>query len=94
MQADLKQSFGIVSPKLQNLSLVAHYGHTSVANNSDFSYNDMNLGLTYALAKGWDLGVRYYTNTGMTNTLQAYNTVGRAQLYKDATVASITKTFD
>jgi uncharacterized protein (TIGR02001 family) len=93
-QADLKQSFGFVSPKLRDLSLVAHYGHTSVANNSDFSYNDMNLGLTYSLAKGWDLGVRYYTNTGMTNTLQAYNTVGRAQLYKDATVASITKTFD
>jgi uncharacterized protein (TIGR02001 family) len=94
MQADVKQSLGLVSKSLQDLSVVAHYGHTSVANNSNFSYNDMNVGLNYALAKGWDLGVRYYTNTGVTNTLQAYNTIGGARLYKDATVGSIRYTFN
>ena len=94
MQADVKQSLGLVSKSLQDLSLVAHYGHTSVANNSNFSYNDMNVGLTYAVAKGWDLGVRYYTNTSTTTAFQGANTIGGARLYKDATVGSIRYTFN
>jgi uncharacterized protein (TIGR02001 family) len=93
-QADLKQSFGPISKSLQNLSLVAHYGHTAVANNSDFSYNDMNVGLTYNLTKNWDLGVRYYTNTSTTSAFQGANTVGGARLYKDATVGSISYAFN
>jgi uncharacterized protein (TIGR02001 family) len=94
MQADIKQSFGLLSKSLQNLSVVAHYGQTTVANNSNFSYNDMNVGLTYAVAKGWDLGVRYYTNTGTSNAFQGANTIGGARLYKDATVGSITYAFN
>ena len=90
MQADLKQSLGLVSKSLQDLSVVAHYGQTKVANNSDFSYNDMNVGVAYALAKGWDLGVRYYTNTSTSNALG----LGHSNLYKDAVVGSITKTFN
>lgn len=90
MQADVKQSLGLVSSSLKDLSVVAHYGQTKVANNSDFSYNDMNVGATYALAKGWDVGVRYYTNTSTSNTLG----LGRSNLYKDAVVGSITKTFN
>jgi len=90
MQADVKQSLGLVSSSLKDLSVVAHYGQTKVANNSDFSYNDMNVGATYALAKGWDVGVRYYTNTSTSNALG----LGRSNLYKDAVVGSITKTFN
>ena len=90
MQADVKQSLGLVSSSLKDLSVVAHYGQTKVANNSDFSYNDMNVGATYALAKGWDVGVRYYTNTSTSNALG----LGRSNLYKDAFVGSITKTFN
>ena len=90
MQADVKQSLGLVSSSLKDLSFVAHYGQTKVANNSDFSYNDMNVGATYALAKGWDVGVRYYTNTSTSNALG----LGRSNLYKDAVVGSITKTFN
>ena len=90
MQADVKQSLGLVSSSLKDLSFVAHYGQTKVANNSDFSYNDMNVGATYALAKGWDVGVRYYTNTSTSNAWG----LGRSNLYKDAVVGSITKTFN
>jgi len=90
MQADVKQSFGPVSESLQALSFVAHYGQTKVANNSNFSYNDINVGVAYALTQGWDLGVRYYTNTSASNALGLG--VG-SQLYKDAVVGSVTYTF-
>ena len=91
MQADVKQSLGLVSSSLKDLSVVAHYGQTKVANNSNVDYNDINVGVAYALAKGWDLGVRYYTNTSASNALGLG--VG-SQLYKDAVVGSITKTFN
>jgi len=91
MQADVKQSLGLVSSSLKDLSLVAHYGQTRVANNSNVGYNDINVGVSYALAKGWDLGVRYYTNTSASNALGLG--VG-SQLYKDTVVGSITKTFN
>lgn len=91
MQADVKQSLGLVSSSLKDLSVVAHYGQTKVANNSNVGYNDINVGVAYALAKGWDLGVRYYTNTSASNALGLG--VG-SQLYKDAVVGSITKTFN
>jgi uncharacterized protein (TIGR02001 family) len=91
MQADVKQSLGLVSSSLKDLSVVAHYGQTRVANNSNVGYNDINVGVSYALTKGWDLGVRYYTNTSASNALGLG--VG-SQLYKDAVVGSITKTFN
>jgi uncharacterized protein (TIGR02001 family) len=93
MQADVKQSLGPVSKSLKDLSVVAHYGQTTVANNSNFSYNDMNVGVVYALTKGWDLGVRYYTNTSSSNAL-GLAFINGSQLYKDAVVVSITKTFN
>jgi uncharacterized protein (TIGR02001 family) len=90
MQADVKQSLGLVSSSLKDLSVVAHYGQTKIANNSNFGYNDINAGVSYALAKGWDAGVRYYTNTSSSNALG----LGQSNLYKDAVVVSITKTFN
>jgi len=93
MQADVKQSLGLVSSSLKDLSVVAHYGQTKIANNSNFGYNDINAGVSYALAKGWDMGVRYYTNTSSSNAL-GLAFINGSQLYKDAVVVSITKTFN
>lgn len=93
-QADLSQSLGILDPALKDLSLVAHYGHTAVANNSAFSYNDINVGATYALPKDFTLAVKWYTNTATSSTFQTANTMNGRTLYKDAYVFSLTKTFE
>jgi len=93
-QADAKQSFAPLSAKLKDLSLVAHYGRTAVANSGNLSYNDINVGAVYALPKAWEIGIRYYTNTSKTGTFQKANTLNGQQLYKDAWVATLTKTFD
>lgn len=81
-------------PVIKNLAVVAHYGRTSVANNSDLSYNDINAGFVYTLPKAYDLGVKYYTNSSMTGNFQAANTVSGQKLYKNAVVVSLTKTFN
>ena len=93
-QADINQSFAPLSSKLKDLSFVAHYGHTSVYNNSNLNYNDLNVGLTYALPQSFVAGVRYYTNSSMTSTFQNANTINGQRLYKDAWVATITKSFE
>jgi uncharacterized protein (TIGR02001 family) len=89
-EANLNQPVIII----KNLNLVAHYGHTSVANNSAFSYNDINVGATYTLPKDYTVAVKWYTNTATSSTFQAANTSNGRQLYKDAYVVSLTKTFD
>jgi uncharacterized protein (TIGR02001 family) len=93
-QADVKQSFAPVTAKLKDLSLVGHYGRTAVANNGNLSYNDINVGLVYALPQAWEIGARYYTNTSLTSQSKGANTVNGQQLYKDAWVATLTKTFE
>ena len=93
-QVDINQSFAPLSDKLKDLSFVAHYGSTIVTKNSNLSYNDMNVGLVYALPQAWNIGVRYYTNTSMTSTFQNANTINGQQLYKSAAVATLTKTFE
>jgi uncharacterized protein (TIGR02001 family) len=93
-QADINQSFAPLSSKLKDLSFVAHYGHTSVYNHSNLNYNDLNVGLTYALPQSFVAGVRYYTNSAMSSTFQNANTINGQRLYKDAWVATITKSFE
>ena len=93
-QADAKQSFEPLTARLKDLSLVAHYGRTAVANSGNLSYNDINVGAVYALPKDWEIGARYYTNTSKTSTFQNANTVNGQKLYKDAWVATLTKTFE
>jgi uncharacterized protein (TIGR02001 family) len=93
-QADVKQSFAPLAASLKDLNFVAHYGRTAVANYGSASYNDINVGAVYTLPQAWDLGVRYYTNTSMTTQNQRATTVNGQQLYKDAWVASVTKTFE
>jgi len=92
-QADVNQSFAPLSAKLKDLSFVGHYGQTNVANHSNLNYNDINVGLTYNL-DGWLLAAKYYTNTSLTGTGQSAFTVNGQQLYKDAGVFSVTKSFN
>jgi uncharacterized protein (TIGR02001 family) len=93
-QADIAQSFEPVSAKLKDLSFLAHYGRTNVANSSNLDYNDMNVGLGYTLPKDWSVSAKYYTNSSMTNNFQNANTVNGQKLYKNAVVATLTKTFE
>jgi len=93
-QADLSQSLGLITAELKDLSFVAHYGHTAVANNSAYSYNDINVGAAYALPKDYTIALKWYTNTATSSPFQAANTSNGRTLYKDAWVASVTKTFN
>jgi uncharacterized protein (TIGR02001 family) len=93
-QADIAQSFEPLSAKLKNLSFLAHYGRTNVANSSNLDYNDMNVGLGYALPKDWNINAKYYTNSSMTGTFQNANNVNGQKLYKNAFVVGLTKTFE
>ena len=93
-QFDINQSFAPLSSSLKDLSLLAHYGHTSVANSSNLDYNDFNVGLGYVLPQAWNVSAKYYTNSAMTSTFTNANTVSGQKLYKNAFVLSVTKTFE
>jgi uncharacterized protein (TIGR02001 family) len=93
-QADIAQSFAPLSAKLKNLSFLAHYGQTKVSNSSNLNYNDLNVGLGYALPDAWNINAKYYTNSSMTGTFQNANTVSGQKLYKNAFVVGLTKTFE
>lgn len=93
MQADLNQSLGFVTDKLDKLSFVAHYGRTDVANNSTLNYDDYNVGLAYDL-NSWIVAGKYYQNGSYGADAKAFNTsTSGRQLYKDAFVVTVTKTF-
>jgi uncharacterized protein (TIGR02001 family) len=93
-QADIAQSLAPVSARLKDVSFLAHYGRTNVANSSNLDYNDVNVGLGYALPKDWSINAKYYTNSSMTSTFQNANNVNGQKLYKNAVVATLTKTFE
>jgi hypothetical protein len=71
--------------------VVAHAGHTDVANQSTADYQDYKLGVTKEVA-GLTLGAFYHTNN-LTSSFESANTLNGKKLYKDAVVISITKTF-
>ena len=77
----------------EKVSFLAHAGHTNVANSNTLDYSDYNVGFGYDLA-GWNLAAKYYTNTSLTSTAQAANTINGQKLYKNAGVFSVTKTFE
>jgi uncharacterized protein (TIGR02001 family) len=93
-QADIAQSLAPLSATLKDVTFLAHYGRTNVANSSTLDYNDMNVGLGYALPKDWSVNAKYYTNSSMTGTFQTANNVNGQKLYKNAVVATLTKTFE
>ena len=78
---------------LEKVSLLAHAGHTNVANSSTLDYSDYNVGLGYDL-KGWNLAAKYYTNTSLSSTAKTADTVNGQKLYKNAVVVSVTKSFE
>jgi len=94
--ANSKNSFYVQAdaaiPLARNLQLVAHIGHTNVANSSSLDYTDYNVGLGYDL-KGWNLAAKYYISDNKTSTFMTANTVGGQKLYKDALVFSVAKSF-
>ena len=94
--ANSKNSFYVQAdaaiPLARNLQLVAHIGHTNVANSSSLDYTDYNVGLGYDL-KGWNLAAKYYINDNKTSTFMTANTVGGQKLYKDALIFSVAKSF-
>jgi uncharacterized protein (TIGR02001 family) len=82
----------VAYPVTQKISLLAHAGHTNVANSSSLDYNDYNFGVGYDL-QGWNLAAKYYTNGDKTSTFNTANTVNGQKLYKNAAVVSVSKSF-
>jgi uncharacterized protein (TIGR02001 family) len=74
------------------ISLLAHAGHTNVANSSSLDYSDYNFGVGYDL-QGWAIAAKYYTNGDKTSTFNSANTVNGQKLYKNAAVLSVSKSF-
>jgi hypothetical protein len=64
-----------------------------VANSSVYDYNDINAGFVYSLPKSLDLSVKYFTNTGTTQTFETANTISGQKNYKNAVVFSVAKSF-
>jgi uncharacterized protein (TIGR02001 family) len=74
------------------ISLLAHAGHTNVANSSTLDYSDYNFGVGYDL-QGWNLAAKYYTNGDKTTAFNTANTVNGQKLYRNAAVVSVSKSF-
>jgi uncharacterized protein (TIGR02001 family) len=86
-QADL--AYPIASSKI---SLLAHAGHTNVANSSSLDYSDYNFGVGYDL-QGWNIAAKYYTNGDKSSAFNTANTINGQKLYKNAAVVSVSKSF-
>jgi uncharacterized protein (TIGR02001 family) len=82
-------AYPIASSKI---SLLAHAGHTNVANSSSLDYSDYNFGVGYDL-QGWNLAAKYYTNGDKSSTFNTANTVNGQKLYRNAAVVSVSKSF-
>jgi uncharacterized protein (TIGR02001 family) len=74
------------------ISLLAHAGHTNVANSSSLDYSDYNFGVGYDL-QGWALAAKYYTNGDKSSAFNTANTVNGQKLYRNAAVVSVSKAF-
>jgi uncharacterized protein (TIGR02001 family) len=94
--ADSKNSSYIqvdaVLPVAGKLSAVAHYGRTSVNNNTASNYTDYNAGAVYNL-NDWSIAAKYYTNTNAGSSFETANTVNGQKLYKDTVVVSVSRSF-
>ena len=89
-QADL--NYALPFKGFEKVSLLAHAGHTNVANSSNLDYNDFNVGVGYDL-QGWNIAAKWYTNSAMTSTFTTANTISGQKLYKNAAVVSVSKSF-
>ena len=86
VQADVNQAIA------GKLTANAHIGRTLIQNNESKNYTDIKLGVTYNVA-GLDVGAHYHTNTAFGSTAKTANTINGQQLYKDALVVSVAKSF-
>ena len=82
----------VAYPVTPKISLLAHAGHTNVANSSTLDYSDYNFGVGYDL-QGWALAAKYYTNGDKTTAFNTANTVNGQKLYRNAAVFSVSKAF-
>ena len=79
-------------PVAGKLSAVAHYGRTSVNNNTALNYADYNVGAAYDL-NGWIVAAKYHANTNKGASFETANTVNGQKLYKSAVVVSVSRSF-
>ena len=90
-------------PLTEKLTLLAHYGDQKYkgtapgaldSNDTDWSYQDYKLGLSYALPKNYTVGA-YYTNTHMTATQKGFytNISDNRNVGKDAFTVFVQTTF-
>jgi len=82
----------VAFPVAAKITLNAHAGMTSVANNSTLNYNDYNVGATYDLS-GWAISAKYYTNSSLGSGVVSGNTINGLDLTKNALVVSASKSF-
>ena len=82
----------VAYPVTEKISLLAHAGHTNVANSSTLDYSDYNFGVGYDL-QGWALAAKYYTNGDKTTAFNTANTINGQKLYRNAAVFSVTHGF-
>ena len=76
---------------ISDATLVSHVGRT-VSPATGMSYTDWRTGPTINI-NGVDVAVTYYWNSGLSNTFKLANTVDAHQLYRNAVVLSIGKSF-
>lgn len=79
-------------PVTKTVTANAHIGRTLVANYTDRNYTDIKVGGTVNV-DGFLVGVHWYTNMGEGRNFQTLNTVRGQQLYKDAVVVSVSRSF-
>lgn len=86
LQADLNV------PLSKTVTVNAHVGHTLTANYSNRDYTDVKVGATVNV-QGFSVGAHYYTNMNKGSQVNALNTVGGRQLYDNAVVLSVARSF-
>lgn len=79
-------------PMVKNMTLDAHVGRTMYANHSNLDYTDYRVGGTVQVA-GLGVGLHYVGNTQYGSGAKAANTLNGMQLYKEAVVVSVSKSF-
>jgi uncharacterized protein (TIGR02001 family) len=82
----------INQPVAKDVTLNAHVGRTMYANHSNLNYTDYRVGGTVQVA-GVGVGVHYVGNTQFGSGTKAANTLNGMQLYKEAVVVSVSKSF-
>jgi uncharacterized protein (TIGR02001 family) len=76
---------------VRQVTIVSHIGHTQ-SPVTGLSYTDWKIGPTVNI-EGIDVGVSYYWNSGLSTTFKTANTVDNHQLYRNAVVVGLSKSW-